>query len=205
MPILLYDLVGTDDRRFSPHCWRTRMALEHKGLEYQAIPTRFTEISGVCDGQQKTVPILQDGERIVCDSWAIAEYLEQEYPEQPSLFGGADGKILTVFIQNWTNATLHAGMIGMIVKDIHDHLLPEDQAYFRSSREKRFGKSLEELQSDRDSRLEGFRNSLLPLRMSVRDQAFIGGERPLYADYLAFSAFQWANTISDFPIELFKF
>jgi len=33
MTIVLHDLTGADDRRFSPNCWRTRMALAHKGLE----------------------------------------------------------------------------------------------------------------------------------------------------------------------------
>jgi hypothetical protein len=32
MAIKLYDLAGAElDQRFSPYCWRTRMALAHKG------------------------------------------------------------------------------------------------------------------------------------------------------------------------------
>src|SRR5436190_7008774 len=32
--ITLYDLAGAEaERRFSPFCWRTKMALAHKGLE----------------------------------------------------------------------------------------------------------------------------------------------------------------------------
>jgi glutathione S-transferase len=31
MAIQLYDLAGAeDDRRFSPYCWRVKMALQHK-------------------------------------------------------------------------------------------------------------------------------------------------------------------------------
>jgi glutathione S-transferase len=41
----------------------------------------------------------------------------------------------------------------MIISDIHRHLLPEDQDYFRSSREKRFGRSLEDAQAGREERL----------------------------------------------------
>jgi len=44
MPIVLYDLAGAEpDRRFSPFCWRTKMALAHKGLEAETVPWRFTE------------------------------------------------------------------------------------------------------------------------------------------------------------------
>jgi glutathione S-transferase len=48
--------------------------------------------------------------------------------------------------------------------------------------------------------MEGFRNSLQPLRMTLKDAPFLGGQQPLYADYLAFGAFQWARVISPFRI-----
>src|SRR6202140_4330987 len=44
MPLKLFELVGTDEERpFSPFCWRTRMALAHKGLSAESIPWCFTE------------------------------------------------------------------------------------------------------------------------------------------------------------------
>jgi glutathione S-transferase len=45
MPILLYDLVGKDTARpFSPHCWKVAFALAHKGLDFESVPTAFTEV-----------------------------------------------------------------------------------------------------------------------------------------------------------------
>ncbi|MGL4964315.1 MAG: hypothetical protein ACRC67_24000 [Inquilinus sp.] len=42
--LTLYELAGADAAlRFSPHCWKTRMALAHKGLEADRLPWRFTE------------------------------------------------------------------------------------------------------------------------------------------------------------------
>ena len=200
MTVLLYDLVGRDDRRFSPHCWRTRMALAHKGLECEARPTRFTEIGKIGDGQVKTVPAIEDGEHLIGDSWAIAQYLEATYPERPSLFGGAGGEAVTRFVQNWCVGVLHAGLVGLIVLDIFEHLLPEDQVYFRTTREQRFGRTLEEVQAGREARLEGFRNSLQPLRVTLKDTPCLGGAQPRYADYLVFGALQWARVISPFRI-----
>ena len=200
MAIVMYDLVGRDDRRFSPNCWRTRMALAHKGLDHEALPTRFTEIPEIEGGQVKTVPALRDGAHLVVDSWAIAQYLEQAYPERPSLFGGAGGEQVIRFVQSWCVAVLHGGLVGLIVADIWQHLTPEDQDYFRASRERRFGRALEEVQAGREDRMEGFRNSLQPLRMTLKDAPFLGGQQPLYADYLAFGAFQWARVISPFRI-----
>ena len=40
MTITMYDLAGAEaDRRFSPFCWRTRMALAHKGLSAETTIT----------------------------------------------------------------------------------------------------------------------------------------------------------------------
>ena len=39
MTLKLFELVGADPTRpFSPYCWRTRMALAHKGLTAETIP-----------------------------------------------------------------------------------------------------------------------------------------------------------------------
>jgi len=200
MPIIMYDLAGAEDRRFSPYCWRTRMALAHKGLECDARATRFTEIPDICGGTQKTVPVIVDGENTVADSWHIADYLEQIYPDRPSLFGGDSGRALARFIDSWVASVVHVGLVGMVVKDIHDSLEPPDQAYFRADREKRFGATLEEVQGDREDRLDGFRRSLFPLRHCLRSQDFLGGDTPHYADYIGFGAFQWVRTVSDFRV-----
>jgi len=47
-----------------------------------------------------------------------------------------------------------------------------------------------------------FRRSLEPLRISLRDQPFIGGSEPRYSDYAVFGCFQWARCISPFPLLL---
>lgn len=196
--IVLYDLAGRDGRRFSPHCWRTRMALAHKQLEPEIRPVRFSDIATIADGQCKTVPAIRDGEKLIVDSWQIARYLERTYPDRPSLFEGAGGESTTAFVQNWTAAVVHTGLIQMILLDIYEHLAPEDQAYFRGSRERRFNRKLEEVVADREDRVEPFRNALHPLRMTLKEQPFLGGDRPRYADYLVFGAFQWARMVSRF-------
>ena len=198
--ILLYDLAAADGRRFSPNCWRTRLALAHKGLSAETRATRFTEIASIADGKQKTLPVIDDGGRIIGDSQTIAEYLETMYPERPSLFGGVSGQAMTEFMRHWTNTTLQAGLFDMLVLDIHNALAPMDQPYFRQSREKRLGKSLEEAVKAREERLPLFRKSLAPLRGLLAQQSWIGGPSPLYADYLVFGALQWARVISEFRI-----
>lgn len=201
MPLQLFELVGTeDDRPFSPYCWRTRMALAHKGLEATSIPWRFTERDALTPHKSEKVPVLLDGERAINDSWTIAAYLEDTYPDRPSLFGGEGGRAMGRMINWWGDAVVIPGIVPMILMDIHDHLRPADQAYFRQSREARFKKTLEEMAASRDQDVLTFRKSLDPLRLTLRSQPFLGGEQPNYADYIVFGPFQWARAISGFQL-----
>jgi glutathione S-transferase len=198
--IEFYDLAGRDGRRFSPNCWRTRMALAHKGLEHRAVPVHFADIPQITDGKQKTVPVIVDGGVVVADSWKIANYLEETYPDRPSLFGGAPARALTLFVQSWTAEVLHRHVISLILHDIYLQLDEGDKSYFRNSREKRFGRTLEEVQSGREIRAGEFRASLQPLRIVLQTQPWLGGASPYYADFLIFGAFQWARVVSSFAL-----
>jgi glutathione S-transferase len=197
----MYDLAGAEaDRRFSPYCWRIKMALAHKGLAVETIPWRFTEKDAIGFSGQGLVPVLIDGEREVHDSWAIAEYLEAQYPDRPSIFGGDAGRALSLFHASWANGFLQPAMMKFVVLDIWKHAAEKDKPYFRESREKRLGKTLEAAVANRDSEVAGFRESLLPLRLVLRAQPFIGGDKPLYADYAIFGSFQWCRCISNFKL-----
>lgn len=201
MAMHLYELVGTDeDRPFSPFCWRTRMALAHKGLDIASVPWRFTEREALLPHNSEKVPVLIDGEHTISDSWAIANYLEDTYPDRPSLFGGDGGRAMGRMLNWWGDTVVVGGIFPMIVADIHAHLQPVDQAYFRQSREARFGKTLEDVAADRDTRVAGFRKSLDPMRLTLKTQPFIGGGEPNYADYIVFGGFQWARAISPFQL-----
>src|SRR5215469_17016818 len=129
MTITLYDLAGAEaDRRFSPFCWRIRLALAHKGLAVETVPWWFTEKDRLPQPNAGRVPVIVDDGHVVHDSSTIADYLEGRYAEGPSLFGGETGHALTRFIQNWTDTVLHPGLIGFVVPDIHRHAAPKDQA-----------------------------------------------------------------------------
>jgi glutathione S-transferase len=201
MAITMYDLAGVEaDRRFSPFCWRTKMALAHKGLAVETIPWRFTEKDKLPAPNEGRVPVIIDGGKVVHDSSVIAEYLEKQYPDRPSLFGDDTARALTRFVQSWAESVLGVGLLNLLLLDIHKHLRPADQAYFRQSREARFGKTLEEVVAGREARLPAFRASLDPLRRTLEHQNFVAGAVPNYADYIAFGTFQWARSISEFEL-----
>jgi glutathione S-transferase len=193
----LYDLAGAEEeRRFSPYCWRVRMALAHKELPVETVPWRFTEKEAIAASGQTRVPVLVDGDRWIADSWNIACWLEDRYPDGPSLFGGAAGRALSRLISHWSDTALVGGMFPLVAADVWVHVHEKDRAYFRKSREERLGATLEASLEQRTSRLPLFQRSLAPLRATLELQPYLGGDTPLYADYAAFGPFQWARCIS---------
>ncbi|PLU59428.1 beta-aryl ether-cleaving protein [Sinorhizobium medicae] len=193
----LYALCGTDKSRpFSPHVWKPRLSLAHKGLTFDVAPVGFTAIPSLEEGATKIVPLLRDGEKLVNDSFDIALYLEETYPDRPSLFAGEGGKAMARFVESWSQTALHTAIGRIAIMDIHDSLDPVDQAYFRASREQRFGKSLETVAGAGREDLEIFSAKLEPLRHMLKSQPFLGGNSPLFADYIVFGALQWARIVS---------
>ncbi|MFZ0777602.1 MAG: glutathione S-transferase family protein [Xanthobacteraceae bacterium] len=200
MTLRFYDLAGADpNRRFSPYCWRIRLALAHKKLPIETIPWRFTEKAEIAPSGSKTVPVLVDGDRWIADSWTIANYLEDAYPDSPSLFDGAAARRLTRHYSSLADA-LVSTIFPFIALDILERIADKDREYFRTSREQRVGKTLEAFVANRDAGLAGFRASLAPLRTTLKTQSFFGGDEPLYADYALFGQFQWARCISPFAL-----
>lgn len=195
----LYELVGEDPaRRFSPYCWRIRMALAHKGLEAELVPWRFTEGERLAFAGTSTVPVLVDGATVVHDSTAIAEYLDAAYPQAPSLFHGDAAP--RRFAVAWTTTVLHPAVVRLIVSDIPAVLGATARSYFIASREKRFGMKLAQVTAGREAALPAFRALLAPLRSVLEGQEFLGGSAPDYGDFAVFGAFQWARCTS--PLQL---
>ena len=197
MAISIYDLAGAEDNRlFSPYCWRIKMALAHKGLDYETIPWRFTETEAIAFSGCKTVPVIVDGERSVGDSWAIAEYLDAQYPDKPALFEGAQARALAFFFKHWVERSVHLPLFRVILMDLYGHLHEKDKTYFRTSREKRFGVTLEQFSADPKASLAALRTALDAARQAVLVHPYLSGTTPGFADYILFGAFQWARVMS---------
>ena len=95
---------------------------------------------------------------------------------------------------------MHPEILQLLVLDIHNNLRPEDQSYFRESREKILGKPLEEVVKNRHDRLSQLNKILNPLRSTLSKQEYLSGETPGFSDYIVFGAFQWARCVSGFSI-----
>lgn len=191
---VLYELVMRDDRRPSPFCWRIRLALAHKGLEYSTVAVKYTEKDKIGFASTKQVPVLVDFGEVVTDSWAIAKYLDDNYyQERPLLMGGG-----TRFVNQWVDTQLHPALSRVLLKDIYDHVHPDDREFFRTTREQRYGATIEAMHAERPKHEQELKRVLTMLREILRSQPFVCGKAPAYADYIVFGAFQWARSVSPF-------
>lgn len=194
MTIVMYERVGFEGRRPSPFSWRIRYALAHKGIDVEFRPTRFADVSTIEKlSGQKFVPIVVDASRVIHDSWNIATYLEEKYPDRPPLFGDAASVATARFVNLWSDNILNPLVRRLISADFIECLAPEDRPYFRSSRETALGKTLEAAGAERPEVLPQFEAACLPLERLLGEQDFVSGHEPRYGDYVVFSVFQWAR------------
>lgn len=76
----------------SSAAWRVRIGLNLKGLQYEVVPVHLVHDGGQQHAEefrmlnpQGLVPVLAHGERVMRQSLAILEYLDEVWPERPLL------------------------------------------------------------------------------------------------------------------------
>ena len=192
MAVILYELCGSENLRFSPFCWRTRLALIHKGLEFETVPVKFTEKHKIEFSGQDKVPVINDNGTVVSDSWIIAEYLEDTYPERPALFPGSRGHHYAKMTNDWIDR-LNPLILRAIILDIYEKLDPPDKLYFRKSREARFGMTLENFHQKLEDSKSEFHDAMAPMRAHLMDRPFVSGRAPAYSDFSVFGSIRWMD------------
>jgi maleylacetoacetate isomerase len=78
----------------SSAAYRVRIALNLKGLEYDQVPVHLIRDGGdqhrpeyAATNPQRLIPVLQHGQRMIRQSLAIIEYLDELWPDPPLLPG----------------------------------------------------------------------------------------------------------------------
>ncbi|KAJ3095872.1 hypothetical protein HDU97_006446 [Phlyctochytrium planicorne] len=106
-PVKFYEIVpdiATSDGKYSmPNTWKVRLLLLRKRIPFETIEMTFTDIqTSLTERLRKqnndptaraTVPAIElDDGTIICDSFKIAEFLEEKYPDAPSSFDHGSAK-----------------------------------------------------------------------------------------------------------------
>jgi glutathione S-transferase len=171
------------------------MALAHKGIAARFEPWRFAD--RVKNASITRVPVLLHGEKLISDSWRIAQHLEEVFPDRPLIQRGTEG--VTRFVNSWADSLIPI-LARLIVLDVFHSLDSGDQRYFREARERFLGGTLESIVADQPGRLRDFRLALDPLRQTIKRQPYVHGSEPGYSDYCAFGLFMWARCCSQIEL-----
>ncbi len=197
--ITLYDLQLRTGATISPFVWATKYALAHKGFNIDIVPGGFTGIMERTGGKSERLPAIVDDGNWVLDSWLIAEYLDEKYPDRPNLIGGKQGKVATLFIEQWLWGNVLSPWMPNIVQDYRDMSLDVDHEYITRTRT-RPGTTLEETQAGREERLGKVPPKLELMRTVLRETPWLGGDSPNYTDYRALAVFLFMASVATTPV-----
>jgi len=192
----LYEVVNQDGASVSPFVWRTKFALAKKELAYESVAVGYLDIPNIGSGTLKTVLILQSNDTFIGDSWIIAEWLDRTYPDHPAIFQSRSDIAMIRFFDKWFSTAVSLLMLRAYVGELHDTLRLEDRGYFKTTREQRLGETFEAMASKIADNIGAMRAALLPIRLILQEQPFIGGEEPNYADLIGFAALISAGSVS---------
>jgi glutathione S-transferase len=93
---------------WSHNCVKVRVALEHKGLEYQTRDLTFNRLPAKRASGQLLVPVLLDRGRTITDSTAILLYLEEQYPRPTLLPDEPAARAECLVLEDWADAAFMA-------------------------------------------------------------------------------------------------
>jgi glutathione S-transferase len=141
------------------------------------ILTRIYKYSN--NGVRPTVPIIEDfahDGKVVQDSWEIAKYLEETYPDTPSLFHGTVG--VHKAFEEYSAAKITPILFKMSVLHIHENCgSKEIKDWFREDRERKFGMTLEQFAGDANALCEPLKENLKPAHTVLSQYPYVTGDK----------------------------
>ena len=89
----------------SHYCEKVRLILDYKELPYRKVDVNLGlgQLELYRMSGQRLVPVLKDGNEIVADSTAIAEYLDRQYPDKPILPAAPHKRSLCLLMEAWAD------------------------------------------------------------------------------------------------------
>ncbi|KAJ7222192.1 hypothetical protein GGX14DRAFT_175374, partial [Mycena pura] len=212
-PIILYDIPSkAPGCAWSPNTWKTRYALNFKGLAYRTVWVEYPDIEAFCKsiGAEPTMirkngtpyyslPVIQDPntEKIISDSARIAEYLDSTYPDTPKIVPVGTHTLQKTFMVAYDAAT--APLIPYIMPAVATILRPKSEEYFVRTREASFGKKLVDMTPTGEAHKAawkeveaGFGKVDRWLNEGSNEGApFVMGDRISFADFMIAGELQW--------------
>ncbi|KAF8524592.1 hypothetical protein BU17DRAFT_63157 [Hysterangium stoloniferum] len=219
--ITLYDTSSREGKitgSWNTMTLKTRLSLNFKKLQFQIVWLEYPEIEptmqriGVVTTYTKrdgsplyTVPVIMDPNHttpdgkpiIITDSWKIAEYLDEKYPEPGLLFPKGSKPLQSVF-HDYAMKTILLSIGPILVTRVMDILNDGSLEYWRVTREAYLGAKLEEVcpkgsekWNDTWKTLQkGFSEMAAHLDKNGPDNDFVIGTQATFADFILVSMLQ---------------
>ncbi|GAA5975840.1 hypothetical protein JCM10908_005297 [Rhodotorula pacifica] len=214
--IIFYDLISTHEGPYPawipPNTAKGRLALLHKGVDFDVKYLTFSELRALAPKlgvERPVIPFIElpDG-KIIADSWNIAEWAENQYPDKPSIWVPdsptsvkEDDKALQL-AKNYALALVEGTTVGGWTPFYElsavgiDALMPgtvetnPDKEYFRSDYKQRATGAWQRLSTlDKGPVLERAQKSVLPFEKVLASSPFLSGQNPGFADYVIYARY----------------
>lgn len=104
-------------------------------------------------------------------------YLEEQYPDRPSLFNGQIG--VHKFFEDYVVEHVMYPLYKLILVDEWE-ISGEQKDYFRKDRETRLGTTLEDFAGDYDENKAALKMALAPINKALQSYPFITGDKRKY-------------------------
>ncbi|KAF9218950.1 hypothetical protein BS17DRAFT_770328 [Gyrodon lividus] len=199
-PIIFYDIPSSfPGNAWSPNTWKTRYALNIKGVAYRTEWVEYPDIAALAkkiaapptstnnDGSPSyTLPIINDPNtgKVISDSFLIAEYLDATYPGGNTLFPPGTKPLMKAFEAGVVGAL--GGVLLLQLALTCYKLNPSSEKYFRATREASFGMKIEEFSPEgakRDTDLAKGKEGLAAVDgWLAKSGKYVMGDTISYAD-----------------------
>ncbi|KAI0260635.1 hypothetical protein BC834DRAFT_899367 [Gloeopeniophorella convolvens] len=205
-----YDIPGNSVKylAWSPSTWKTRLALNYKGVPYKTEWVEYPDIAPLAqrigalhtsvgsDGTLKyTAPILRNVRTgsVVSDSYKIAKALERDHPEPP-LFPPGREDVIEAIGRAFSTDVARPGR-ALLVARVHNQLNDASKPYFRKTREELLGAPLGHFDTPEQWIL--VRDALAPIAAAAdargESDTFLVGKTETYADVVAAAWLGWVR------------
>ncbi|TFK52681.1 hypothetical protein OE88DRAFT_1627746 [Heliocybe sulcata] len=212
--ITFYDIPSVNGTGWSPNTWKTRLALNFKGVPYKTVWVEYPDIEALSkeigaaptgvkgDGSPSyTLPTIYDPKtkKAISDSQEIAEYLDATYPSTPLLFPKGTLALQIAFQEAFTTAAL-LNLFAPLLQESVTVLNEKSAVYFRQTRETTYGKKLEEFSpygAVRDEHWAKTKTGFSTVAGWIKKSGgtFVMGDTPSYADLSTAAWLLWVRQV----------
>ncbi|KAH8823343.1 hypothetical protein DL96DRAFT_1617293 [Flagelloscypha sp. PMI_526] len=207
--ITLYDIPSTlPGVVWGPNTLLTRITLEFKGIPFETKWIEYPEIEPTAKtisaepttfrpdtGKPKyTVPMIHDASTgtTISDSWNILNYLEETYPDKPSLIPKGTKSLMKVFVASATMKIAEEALRPFNSPQAARIVNPSSQEYFVTVKAKEMSKPFAELEAG--ASLESVKAALnwVEELIQLNGGEFLVGDGFSYAEVVVGSKIYWS-------------